>query len=186
MFPNHADTVYLTVVDEDRNACSFINSTFASWGSGLVAGNTGVVLHNRGSSFRLQDEHANCVAPRKRPLHTIIPSMVYRDARPVLSFGVMGGHYQAMGQAYVLSNWLDFGLDLQAALDAPRFMLYEGELQVEQGIGTQVRAALAALGHTVVPCEAPLGGGQAVLIDWQRGTLQGASDPRKDGCALGY
>jgi gamma-glutamyltranspeptidase/glutathione hydrolase len=185
-FPNHADTVYLTVVDEDRNACSFINSTFSTWGSGLVAGDTGISLQNRGSGFVLEAGHYNCVAPRKRPLHTIIPAMVYRDDRPVLSFGVMGGHYQAMGHTYVMSNWLDFGFDLQEALDAPRFMLYEEELRVEQGVPAETRARLQSLGHNLVPVEKPLGGGQAIFIDWQNGTLHGASDPRKDGCALGY
>ncbi len=184
--PEHRDTVYLSVVDEQRNACSFINSTFASWGSGLVAGDTGVALQNRGSGFVLVPGHRNCIAPRKRPLHTIIPAMVYRDQRPVMSFGVMGGHYQAMGQTYFLSNWLDFGLDIQQALDAPRFMLRHGELQVEQGIEASVRSGLTALGHRVRDASAALGGGQAVLIDWHNGTLHGASDPRKDGCALGY
>ena len=116
--PNHQDTVYLSVVDKDRNACSFINSTFYSWGSGLVAGNTGIVLHNRGSGFSLDPNHFNRIEPGKRPMHTIIPAMLYRDAKPVLCFGVMGAHYQAMGQSYVLSNWIDYGMDIQQAIDA--------------------------------------------------------------------
>jgi len=185
-FPNHADTVYLTVVDEDRNACSFINSTFSTWGSELVAGDTGISLQNRASGFVLEDGHFNCVAPRKRPLHTIIPAMVYKDDRPVLSFGVMGGQYQAMGQTYFMSNWLDFGFDLQESLDAARFMLYERKLQVEEGVPAAVSEQLQSLGHSVVPAGKPLGGGQAIFLDWQNGTLHGASDPRKDGCALGY
>ena len=102
--PNHQDTVYLTVVDAERNACSFINSVFSSWGSGLVAGNTDIILQNRGSGFSLEKGHFNQLEPVKRPMHTIILSMVYKNEEPVLSFGVMGGQYQAMGQAYYLSN----------------------------------------------------------------------------------
>ena len=184
--PRHRDTVYLTVVDRDRNACSFINSTFHSWGSGLVAGSTGVNLHNRGASFRLDPEHFNRIEPGKRPMHTIIPAVMYRDGKPVLSFGVMGADYQAMGQAYVASNWIDYGMDIQEAIDAPRFMLDEQLLKVERGVPLATRDALAARGHEVVEAESPHGGGQAIVIDWDNGVLQGASDPRKDGCAAGY
>ena len=185
-FPKHQDTVYLTVVDRDRNACSFINSTFSSWGSGLVAGDTGIILQNRGAGFRMQEGHFNCIEPKKRPLHTIIPAMAYRDKKPWIAFGVMGGHYQAMGQTYVLSNLLDYGMDIQEAIDAPRFQLYEGVLSVEQGIARDKRTALVNFGHDVQETAEPLGGGQGILIDWERGTLQGGSDPRKDGCAVGY
>ena len=184
--PRHKDTVYLTVVDQDRNACSFINSTFHGWGSGLVAGSTGVNLHNRGASFRLDPEHFNCIEPGKRPMHTIIPAMMYRDGKPVLSFGVMGADYQAMGQAYVATNWIDYGMDIQEAMDAPRFMLDEQLLKVERGVPAATRDALSGRGHEVVEAEAPHGGGQAIVIDWENGVLQGASDPRKDGCAAGY
>ena len=184
--PNHRDTVYLTVVDKDRNACSFINSVFHSWGSGLVAGNTGINLQNRGSGFVLEDGHFNQLEPRKRPMHTIIPAMVYQDDNPVLSFGVMGGQYQAMGQTYFLSNWIDYGMDVQESLDAARFFLYNGELSVEAGIPLETRLGLQKLGHRVVDATAPHGGGQAIFIDWQNGVLQGGSDPRKDGMAAGY
>ncbi len=184
--PNHRDTVYISVVDRDRNACSFINSVFFSWGSGLVAGNTGINLQNRGAGFVLNEGHFNQIEPRKRPLNTIIPAMVYRDDKPVLSFGVMGGQYQAMGQTYVLSNWIDYGMDIQQALDASRFFLYNGELDVEVGIPVATRKGLADKGHKVVEIDGPHGGGQGIVIDWQNGVLQGGSDPRKDGCAMGY
>ena len=186
LLPEHRDTVYLTVVDRDRNVCSMINSVFHSWGSGLVAGDTGINLQNRGAGFNLQEGHSNCIEPGKRPLHTIIPSMVYRDGKPVLSFGVMGGQYQAMGQSYVLSNWLDYGMDVQEALDAARFFLYDGELSVEQGVPEQTRQTLRARGHRVVAAEEPHGGGQAIYLDWRQGSLHGGSDPRKDGLACGY
>ena len=184
--PNHRDTVYLSVVDKDRNVCSFINSVFYSWGCGLVAGSTGVNLNNRGSGFSLEDDHFNQIEPGKRPLNTIIPAMVYKQGKPVLSFGVMGGQYQAMGQTYVLSNWIDYGLDIQEAIDAARFMLYAGELEVETGVAEAARTGLAAKGHKVINAETSWGGGQAIVIDWENGVLQGGSDPRKDGHAAGY
>ena len=184
--PNHRDTVYLSVVDKDRNACSFINSVFDSWGSGLVAGSTGINLQNRGSGFSLEAGHFNQIEPNKRPMHTIIPAMVYRQGKPVLSFGVMGGQYQAMGQVYVLSNWIDYGMDIQQALDAARFFLYDGVLEVETGVPESARVELSARGHNVVPAESPWGGGQAIVIDWENGVLHGASEPRKDGHAAGY
>jgi len=195
--PNHRDTVYLSVVDKDRNACSFINSVFDSWGSGLVAGSTGINLQNRGSGFSLEAGHFNQIEPNKRPMHTIIPAMVYRQGKPVLSFGVMGGQYQAMGQAYVLSNWIDYGMDIQQALDAARFFLYDGVLEVETGVPAAARLELSARGHNVVavdqsqrsgvkPDTAALGGGQAIVIDWDNAVLHGGSDPRKDGHAAGY
>jgi len=182
----HKDTTYLTVVDEQRNAVSFINSLFHPFGSGMVAGDTGVVLQNRGACFTLEEDHSNCIAPGKRPLQTIIPAMAYRDDKPVLSFGVMGGHYQALGHVYTLTNWLDFGLDLQAALDAPRFMPEQGTLWLERPVPLAARKTLARWGHRVAEAELPLGGGQCIYIDWDKGVLQGASDSRKDGCALGY
>jgi gamma-glutamyltranspeptidase/glutathione hydrolase len=180
------DTVYLTVVDKERNVASYINSLYYPWGCGLVAGETGVVLQNRGAGFVLEEGHPNCVAPRKRSLHTILPAIAYEDERPLLSFGVMGGQYQPMGQCFVLTNWLDFGMDLQQAVDAPRFMPSDGVLTVERGIGPKVREALRRLGHQVAEARQPLGGGQCIYLDHANAVLQAASDPRKDGCALGY
>lgn len=185
-YAGQGDTIYLTVVDEDRNAVSFINSISHAWGSGVVAGNSGVLLQNRAAHFVLEEGHLNCIAPGKRSLHTIIPAMVYRDDRLCLSFGVMGGHYQPMGHSYVLSNWLDFGMDLQEAADAARFLPVDGEVALERGIGVETRKGLAARGHRLTDVERPHGGAQCIFVDWDNGTLHAASEPRKDGCALGY
>ena len=182
----YRDTVYLTVVDRDRNAVSFINSLYYAFGSGLVAPRSGVVLQNRGAGFVVEPGHPNCVAPGKRPKHTIIPGMVLKDGRATLSFGVMGGDYQPVGHVHVLANLLDYGMDIQEALDCPRVFHRAGTLEVERGISPEVAAALADLGHAVECPDMPIGGGQAIAIDWQRGTFAAASDPRKDGCALGY
>ena len=151
-----------------------------------MAGSTGINLNNRGSGFSLADGHFNHIAPRKRPMNTIIPAMVYRQDKPVLSFGVMGGQYQALGQTYVLSNWIDYGMDIQEALDAARFFLYAGILEVEANVPEAARVGLAAKGHNVIAADSAWGGGQAIVIDWDNGVLHGGSDPRKDGHAAGY
>ena len=180
------DTVYISVVDGDRNAVSFINSTYHSFGSGIVSPNTGVVLQNRGSSFSLAPHHPNCVAPRKRPMHTIMPGMATREGKAVMPFGVMGGGYQPFGHVHLLTNMLDYGMDPQAALDLPRVFHDDRVVEAERGIPAASIEGLRQRGHWVETSKEPHGGGQAVWIDWQRGTLTGASDPRKDGCALGY
>ncbi len=179
------DTVYLSVVDRDRNAVSFINSLYYPFGSGVVAGDTGIMLQNRGAGFVLEPGHFNCIAPRKRPLHTIIPAMAYRGD-DILSFGVMGGEYQPMGHVTVLTNWLDFGLDLQEAIDAPRFQPGGGVVALERPIPQEVLKALQQRGHVVGRTELSLGGAQAIYFDAKNGVLSAGSDPRKDGCALGY
>lgn len=186
MLPAHRDTVYLSVVDRDGNACSFINSLFQSFGSGILAQGSGVMLQNRGLGFRVQRGHPNCIAPGKRPMHTIIPGMVTRNGQVVMPYGVMGGHFQPMGQTWFLSNMLEYGLDIQSALDLPRVFPYQGKLEVERGVPESVRAKLARIGHDIVLTERPHGGGQAIWIDHTRGCLIGGSDPRKDGLALGY
>ena len=180
------DTVYISVVDRDRNAVSFINSTYHSFGSGVVSPKTGVVLQNRGSSFNLDPRHPNCIAPRKRPMHTIMPGMATRDGKALMPFGVMGGGYQPFGHVHLLTNLLDFGMDPQAALDAPRVFYHAGILEAERGVPAAAIEGLHRRGHRVEIPHEPHGGGQAVWIDWNKGTLTGASDPRKDGCALGY
>jgi gamma-glutamyltranspeptidase/glutathione hydrolase len=181
-----SDTVYLSVVDRDRNAVSFINSTYYSFGSGLVAPKTGIVLQNRGSSFKLDAKHPNCVAPGKRPMHTIMPGMAMKDGRVLMPYGVMGGDYQPFGHVHFLTNVLDFGLDPQAALDQARVFYSQGRVQAERSLPSASIAGLQVRGHSVEISPEPLGGGQAVRIDWEKGTLTGGSDPRKDGCALGY
>ena len=185
VLPRHRDTVYLCVVDQDGNACSFINSLFEGFGSGILAAGSGVMLQNRGFGFRIERDHPNCIAPRKRPLHTIIPAMAYRGD-DILSFGVMGGEYQPMGHVYVLTNWLDFGLDLQEAIDAPRFMPGGGVVALERPIPQEVLKALQQRGHVVGRTELALGGAQAIYVDAKNGVLSAGSDTRKDGCALGY
>lgn len=181
-----SDTVYISVVDKDRNAVSFINSTYHAFGSGITCPHTGVVLQNRGSSFRLDPHHPNALAPGKRPLHTIMPGMLTRGGRAVMPFGVMGGDYQPFGHVHFLTNVIDYGMDVQAAIDSPRVFYQNGQIQAERGVPGGTVAGLRDLGHAVAEASEPHGGGQAILIDWDRGTLTGASDPRKDGMAVGY
>jgi gamma-glutamyltranspeptidase / glutathione hydrolase len=184
--PMNPSTVYITVVDKDRNVCSFINSIAHAFGSAIVSNKTGILLQNRAGGFRIQPGHPNCIAPRKRPLHTIIPALVTKNGRALMPYGVMGGQYQPVGQTHVLTNMLDYGCDVQEAIDMPRGLHYEGVYQLEDGVPAATVEGLKRLGHKTMSVVAPLGGGQAIWIDWDKGTLTGGSDPRKDGCALGY
>ncbi|MFM9939579.1 MAG: gamma-glutamyltransferase [Hyphomicrobiaceae bacterium] len=184
--PKGTDTIYMTVVDGDGMAVSFINSIFSGFGSGLATQKTGVVFHNRAQGFVLDPKHRNCIAPGKRPMHTLVPAMAYRDGKPWLSFGVMGANFQPMGHVYVMSNMLDYGMDPQEALDNPRVFFEGGKLWVEDSVPADVANALKAMGHPVERRPEPWGGGQIVMFDRANGTLVGASDPRKDGMALGY
>ncbi|SIO17040.1 gamma-glutamyltransferase family protein [Vannielia litorea] len=181
----HRDTVYLCVVDGDGMALSLIYSIFHSFGSGLASPKFGILMQNRGAGFTLEEGHPNVVAPGKRPMHTIIPGMMLHEGRVEMPFGVMGGQYQAAGHARFASNMLDFGMDPQEAIDFPRLFAEKGELQLEAPFPEATRAALAELGHKVVPAPAPIGGAQAIRIT-PEGVLVGGSDPRKDGCAIGY
>jgi gamma-glutamyltranspeptidase/glutathione hydrolase len=183
--PLAGDTVYVSVVDRDRNVVSLISSIFRDFGSGVTGEKSGILLHSRGSGFVLQDGHPNCLAPGKRPLHTIMPGMALDRGRPMLSFGVVGGHFQPAGQALLLTGMLDYGLDPQSAIDLPRAFATEGVVKVERGIPDFVRTDLARRGHKLVESPTPLGGAQAIHIDWTSGVLTGASDGRLDGCALG-
>lgn len=182
-----SDTVYLAVVDGDGNAASFINSLFAPFGAAIAGGATGVMLHCRGAGFTLEPGHPNEYRPGKRPFHTIIPGMVLNRGRLELCYGVMGGPFQPQGHAQLLTNRYDHGLGLQAAVDRPRWRHTAGlELLCERGMEPETVAGLADLGHRVrIARGAEFGGAQAIEVD-RHGTLYGASDPRKDGAALGY
>ncbi|NVO25858.1 gamma-glutamyltransferase family protein [Donghicola sp. C2-DW-16] len=181
----HKDTIYITVVDRDRMAVSLIYSIFHGFGSGLASDRFGVLFQNRGAGFTLTEGHPNELAPGKRPLHTIIPGMLRENGRVLMPFGVMGGAYQPNGHARLITNIHDFGLDVQAAIDAPRSFADGQTMQVESGYSDAVRDELASRGHKVVVPETPLGGGQAIILR-SDGLLEAGSDPRKDGCALGY
>jgi gamma-glutamyltranspeptidase/glutathione hydrolase len=181
-----SDTVYLTVVDRDRRAVSLINSLFSSFGSAICTEKTGVLFNNRGSGFVLKPEHPNALGPSKRPMHTIIPALAMRGGRCDTTFGVMGAHYQPMGHVQMVLNMYDYGMDIQSAIDAPR-AFFEGENTViERGMPAATVEGLKVRGHTMVMAPTPWGGAQAIRIDWNRGVLIGGSEPRKDGCALGY
>lgn len=184
--PAQSDTVYLTVVDRDANAVSFINSLFRPFGSGLACPETGVLFHDRASLFVVDENSGNTIAPGRRPMHTILPGMLMQNGRTIMPFGVMGGQYQPFGHTHLLTNILDFGFDIQQALDHPRVFYQDDEVLAESGVSAEAVAGLEMLGHVVEPPVAPHGGGQAIWIDWDRGVLIGGSDPRKDGCALGY
>ena len=185
-----SETVYLTAVDKDRNAVSFISSLFLRFGSGVVVEGTGIALQNRGKSFSLDPKHKNKLEPHKRPLHTIIPGMLFKDGEFVMSFGVMGADMQPQGHVQFLINLIDFGMNLQEAVDAPRARhLKDMEVYLEDGIPEETAAALAGKGHQIIRKFSPVnqaGGGQAIYLDHAENVLLGASDRRKDGCALGY
>ncbi len=180
------DTIYLTVVDEDRNALSLIYSIFGSFGSGLVVPETGIVLQNRGTGFSLEEGHPNELAPGKLALHTNMPGMAFRDGKPWVTYGVMGGDMQPQGHTQVLLNLVDFGMHIQKAGEMARFRHSGSGVGIESGVDADTRAALTRMGHTVMTRFGAYGGYQAIMIDWERGVLMGGSDVRKDGAAMGY
>lgn len=180
------DTIYLTVADGEGNVVSLIQSLFESFGAGIVAGDTGITLHNRGSGFVLTPGHPNQIAPGKRPLHTLVPAMLLKDGRPWVSFGVMGGDNQGQAHAQIVANLVDFGMNVRDAGDAARMRHMGGNLAVESGIGAETRKALELRGHRVIDARGFVGGYQAVMIDAKTGFLMGGSDLRKDGLAIGW
>ena len=180
-----SDTVYLAVVDGQRMAVSFINSIFYAFGSAIVTPRTGVTLQNRGACFVTDPRHPNCIGPRKRPLHTLMPGMIRQQGKISHSFGVMGGSYQPMGHLTVAVNRLVYGMDVQEALDFPRYFHEQGIVGIEEGVPGKTAERLRKKGHRVARVMEPLGGGQFIEIDRRSGTLIGGSDSRKDGMALG-
>ncbi|MGB8653504.1 MAG: gamma-glutamyltransferase [Candidatus Acidiferrales bacterium] len=188
-FPPHGDTTYMTVVDRDGNMVSLIQSNASDFGSDVVADHTGFALQNRGSAFTLDPASPNALAPRKRPFHTIIPAfMTHGDVR--IAFGIMSGANQPQAQAQFVSDVVDFGMNIQAAMEAPRFTKYSDggcDLVIESRVPADVRAALEKRGHklqVVGDFSQLMGGGQAVRRDFSSGVNFGASDPRKDGEAI--
>jgi len=192
--PDSSDTIYLCVVDSDGNACSFINSLYMGFGSGIVAKDTGVFLQNRGANFELDPQHPNGLSGGKRPYHTIIPGMLLKNGDFWGAFGVMGGFMQPQGHVQVVTSLVDDLLNPQEALDRPRWCLTAGtsssELAVEEGLPFQTIARLAELGHRVKPTagreRAVFGSGQIILRDADTGVLFGGSDPRKDGLVAAW
>lgn len=181
----HKETIYLTVVDKDGMAVSLIYSIFKDFGSGIASDKFGILLQNRGGGFTLEEGHPNELKGGKRPLHTIIPAMLKKNGKVIMPFGVMGGQYQSCGHARFVTNVTDFGMDPQSAIDGARCFSDAGDLQVERGYSDAVRQGLSDLGHSVSIPDTAIGGAQAIRIH-DSGVLEGASDPRKDGCALGY
>jgi gamma-glutamyltranspeptidase / glutathione hydrolase len=200
--PTGDDTVYLSVVDGEGNACSLINSLYMGGGTGLVVPGTGVLLQNRAALFSLDPAHPNALEGGKRPYHTIIPGMITREGELFASFGIMGGFMQPQGHLQVLANLIDLGLNPQQALDMPRFCLNVqegknigaedpgGEVYLEKGFSFDDLATLRRKGHRVSPIKGRgrivFGGGQIIQRNPHNGVLFGGSDPRKDGCALGW
>jgi gamma-glutamyltranspeptidase / glutathione hydrolase len=197
----HGDTTYFTVVDQDRNAVSFIMSISDLFGSGIVPRGTGIVMNNRGCELSLDPDQPNAAAPYKRPYHSIIPAMVFKDKHPFMTFGCMGGNMQPQGQIQIISNLLDRNMTLQQALSAPRIrILGENTVALEETFSPELIQGLIKLGHKrisgdLIPANWSLphsfaqsfkGSAQAIVFDREYGTLVGASDSRLDGIPIGY
>jgi gamma-glutamyltranspeptidase/glutathione hydrolase len=193
-----ADTTYLTAADNDGNMISLIQSIYWGWGSRYVPDGLGFCLQNRGQLFSLNPDHVNKLEPHKRPFHTIIPAFVTKAGAPVFSFGVMGGDFQPQGQSQVLMNLIDFGMSVQQAGEQPRVCHFEsstptgyqmvgsGSVELERHFPDTVRIQLAEMGHRVGTGVDVFGGYQGIWRDSNPRRYFGGSDPRKDGCAMGY
>jgi gamma-glutamyltranspeptidase/glutathione hydrolase len=191
-FNQHGDTVYVSVIDGNGNACSLINSLYQGFGTGLVVPETGIALQNRGALFSTNRDHPNFLEPNKRPYNTIIPCMITRNSNLVSSLGVMGGFQQPQGHLQVISNMIDFGMNPQEALDSERFSvsIENDTLFVENSFNPDVVAALKLKGHSVSINSGfdrgLFGGGQIIVRDNDEGVLFGGSDPRKDGLSVSF
>jgi gamma-glutamyltranspeptidase/glutathione hydrolase len=190
--PVRGGTIYLTAADESGMMVSFIQSNYMGFGSGVVVGDYGISLQNRGHGFTLDERHPNAIGPRKRPFHTIIPAFLMRDGEPQMSFGVMGGHMQPQGHMQTLVRMLDYHQSPQAACDAPRWRFNHGRsINIEPHMRRDTLAGLQALGHQVEGLDdsyMDFGAGQFI---WRLGDTQvegyvAASDPRRDGAAVGF
>lgn len=196
--PVGSDTVYLTAADNEGNMISLIQSIYSGWGSHIVPPGLGFAIQNRGRSFALDAKHRNRLEGHKRPFHTIIPAFVTREGKPVFSFGVMGGDFQPQGHSQVLMNLIDFGMSPQQAGDQPRVehlgssdptgkrSVDGGTVAFERRIPDEVKLALAEMGHNLKPGEDSFGGYQGVWREEEPRRYFGGSDPRKDGCSIGY
>jgi len=191
-FNQHGDTVYVSVIDGNGNACSLINSLYQGFGTGLVVPETGIALQNRGALFSTNQEHPNFLEPNKRPYNTIIPCMITKNSNLVSSLGVMGGFQQPQGHLQVISNLIDFGMNPQEALDSERFSvsIENDTVFVEDSFNPDVIAALKLKGHSVSVNSGfdrgLFGGGQIIVRDNEEGILFGGSDPRKDGISVSF
>ncbi|MCE7743082.1 MAG: gamma-glutamyltransferase [Candidatus Heimdallarchaeota archaeon] len=189
-----SDTVYFSVADEEGNACSFINSNYMGFGTGLVPQECGFTLQNRGANFTLETGHPNVLEPNKRPYHTIIPGMATKDGELYASFGVMGGFNQPQGHAQVIMNMVDFRMNPQEALNAPRFCIRDGtsggKVALEEGISVETMSTLSRMGHEVIPtsgiARSLFGRGQIITRNPKTGVLCGGSSPRADGLAIAW
>ena len=191
-FKQHGDTVYVSVIDGNGNACSLINSLYQSFGTGLVVPETGIALHNRGALFSTNPEHPNFLEPNKRPYNTIIPCMITKNSNLVSSLGVMGGFQQPQGHLQVISNLIDFGMNPQEALDSERFSvsIENDTVFAEDSFNPDVIAALKLKGHSISINSGfdrgLFGGGQIIVRDNEQGVLFGGSDPSKDGLSVSF
>jgi Gamma-glutamyltransferase len=167
---SHPETVYLTIVDKDLNAVSFINSICHAFGSGICSENTGILFQNRGVNFRLEEGHPNCIDSNKRPLHTIIPGLLTNmNDETIMSYGVMGGQYQPIGQSNLLQNIYDFNMSIQESIDAERAFALNGKLIVEKSFSKSSIDKLAKIGHDIKIANDAIGGGQAIIINRKEG-----------------
>ncbi len=187
--PSDSDTVYLCTADADGMMVSFIQSNYMGFGSGIVIPGTGIAMHNRGCGFSLDPEHPNCLAPGKRPYHTIIPGFITKDNIPLAAFGVMGGDMQPQGHVQVILGLIDYALNPQSAIDAPRVrVLKDRRVEVESSVDSKVIQGLSGMGHEIEPVEEPsgFGGGQMIWRDPDTGVFIAGSEPRKDGIAAAW